>query len=207
MKTVLLLSGGLDSAVCGALCRNRGDEIHALTFDYGQRHVTEIEFARSLATWIGAARHDIVDLRAFGGLSRSALTSSPESIPKGTLSVGIAPTFVPARNLLFLSYAIGVAGSNGADSVCTGVNAVDYSGYPDCRPEFVDAFRGAAREAMPRLVRVETPLIHMSKRQIAVLSRDLRVPETLSCYDPIDGSSCGQCDSCLIRKDAFDVPN
>lgn len=203
MKSLLLLSGGLDSAVCGGLLKRTNHDVTCLTFRYGQNHAIEVEFAERVARWLGATEHIIFDLSDFGRYSKSSLTSDPSTIPKGCLSEGVAPTFVPARNLVFLSIACGIAESRDIQSVCTGVNAVDYSGYPDCRPEFVEALRHTVEHGLTKRVLISTPLINWSKSQILAKSRELSVPPTLSCYDPQEGGKpCGLCDSCLIRQNA-----
>jgi 7-cyano-7-deazaguanine synthase len=213
-RAVVLLSGGLDSATTLAVARSEGWRTHALSFDYGQRHSGEVEAARLLARQLGAAEHRVVrlDLRAIGG---SALTSDI-AVPKDrrereVAEGGVPITYVPARNLVFLSVAAGYAEVVGALDIFIGVNAVDYSGYPDCRRPFIDAFETAATlgtklgDAGTRL-RVRTPLVDLSKGEIITLARTLGVDLSLtrSCYDPLpDGSACGRCDSCLIRLRGF----
>lgn len=213
-KAVVLLSGGLDSATVLAIARSEGYEAHALSFSYGQRHAWELEAARRVAVAMDAAEHRIVtiDLRAFGG---SALTDEIE-VPKcrGTAEMahGIPVTYVPARNTIFLSFALAWAEVLGANDVFIGVNALDYSGYPDCRPEFIEAFERMANlatkagvEGRQRL-KIHTPLIAMSKAQIIQRGMELGVDYglTSSCYDPSpSGEPCGQCDSCLLRLKGF----
>ena len=208
-KAVVLLSGGLDSATCLAIARDHGFVPHCLSFAYGQRHSHELDSARRVAEHLGAAEHKIItlDLRAFGG---SALTDDI-AVPKDDLSDGIPITYVPARNLVFLSIAVGYAEVLGAHHLFAGVNAVDYSGYPDCRPEFVEAFNTAANLATKAGVegngcKIETPLIDLSKADIiktgVALGVDYRL--THSCYDPDEaGRACGRCDSCVLRKRGF----
>ena len=211
---VLLLSGGLDSTTMLALARSEGFVVHALTFRYGQRHEHEIEAARRVAARWGAARHHVVDidLRAFGG---SALTSDiavPKDRPADELAAGIPITYVPARNTIFLSFALAWAEVLGASDIFLGVNALDYSGYPDCRPEFVEAFErlanlatAAAVEGRTR-IRIRAPLLHLTKREIIALGTGLGVDYgmTTSCYDPRpDGSACGHCDACQLRLRGF----
>lgn len=210
---VVLVSGGLDSATVLAIARDAGHECHALSIDYGQRHRVELEAARAVAASLGAASHTIVplDLRVFGG---SALTDSID-VPKRTneseIERGIPITYVPARNLLFLSLAVAQAEVLGARSIYLGVNAVDYSGYPDCRPEFVAAFEVAANLATKAGVEghgptVRAPLIDLSKAEIIRRGTDLGVDfaATVSCYDPGElGQACGRCDACILRRKGF----
>lgn len=211
---VVLLSGGLDSATVAAIAQRDGYETHAITFDYGQRHRYELEAAARVAASLGIRHHRVVsiDLRAFGG---SALTDEIE-VPKDRsddeLAAGIPVTYVPARNTIFLSYALGLAEVIGATSIYIGVNAVDYSGYPDCRPEFIAAYEKMANLATKagvedhRKISIKTPLIGLKKteiiRQGLLLSVDYGL--THSCYDPQNrGLSCGRCDACRIRTKAF----
>jgi 7-cyano-7-deazaguanine synthase len=212
---VVLLSGGLDSAVVLALAREQGWQAHALSFDYGQRHRHELAAARRVAASLGAPEHRVVglDLRAIGG---SALTGAME-VPKGRdvqelADGGIPATYVPARNLTFLSVAVGYAEVIAARDVFIGINAIDYSGYPDCRRPFIDAFEAAATlgtrlaETGER-IRVHTPLVALSKAEIIRLGMRLGVDFGLthSCYDPApEGWACGRCDSCLLRRRGFD---
>ncbi|MBM3739146.1 MAG: 7-cyano-7-deazaguanine synthase QueC [Acidobacteria bacterium] len=211
---VCLLSGGLDSAVTLACAARDGLRCHALSFDYGQRHRCELDSAARVAAALGAARHAVahVDLRWIGG---SALTSAIE-VPKNrgadAMSHGIPVTYVPARNTIFLSYALAWAETLGASDIFLGVNAVDYSGYPDCRPEFIEAFERMANLGTKAGVegtlrtRVKTPLIRLSKAGIIRLGAELGVDFSLthSCYDPApDGRACGACDSCLLRLRGF----
>ena len=213
-KAVVLLSGGLDSATTLAIARAEGYECHALSFDYGQRHVCELESAKKVAAALGAVQHLTLrlDLRAIGG---SALTADIE-VPKGrsdeAMSAGIPVTYVPARNTIFLSHALAWAEALGAEDVFIGVNFLDYSGYPDCRPEFTEAFEKLANLATQAGVegrsrfRVHTPLIELSKAQIVARAYELDVDLSLtwSCYAPEpDGRACGLCDSCLLRKKGF----
>lgn len=210
-RAVCLLSGGLDSATALACARRDGFQIHALTFDYGQRHRVELEAAARVARHLGAAEHRVfrIDLRAFGG---SALTGDIE-VPKDRRigKAEIPVTYVPARNTVFLAVALAWAEVLGSEDIYIGVNAVDYSGYPDCRPEFIRAFEQMANlatkagvEGRQRL-RVHTPLIELSKAAIIRLGLSLGVDYSLthSCYDPVDGLACGHCDSCLLRKAGF----
>jgi 7-cyano-7-deazaguanine synthase len=209
---VVLLSGGLDSAVTLAAMRADGYAVHALTIDYGQRHAVEIERAARLAAHYGA-EHRVVslDLRGFGGSALTAELSVPKDRPEG--AGGIPITYVPARNTIFLSLALAWAEVLGAGAIALGVNAVDYSGYPDCRPEYLAAFERLARLATrvgvesgsaPRIV---APLIGLTKADIVRRGVELGVPFELthSCYDPEDGAACGRCDSCRIRRRGFEA--
>lgn len=214
MKAVCLLSGGLDSATCLGYARREGFECYALSFDYGQRHRIELEAASRIAKALGAADHRIarIDLRVFG---HSALTDDIE-VPKGrdesAMTSEIPVTYVPARNTIFLSFALAWAEVLEAGDIFIGVNALDYSGYPDCRPEFIEAFERMSNLATKSGVegrtrmRIRTPLIRLSKADIVRLGRDLQVPFELthSCYDPDEaGRACGTCDSCLLRAKGF----
>jgi len=206
---VVLLSGGLDSMVCAALAREQGFAVIALTVDYGQRHRVELTAATRIAADL-ADRHVIVplDLRAFGG---SALTSDV-SVPKGGVAEGIPVTYVPARNTIFLSLALGLAEASGARDLFVGVNALDYSGYPDCRPAFVEAFERLANLATKAGVEgegftIHAPLQHMTKADIAREAARLGLDAGMShsCYDPgADGGACGECDACRLRAKGFD---
>ncbi len=209
-----MLSGGLDSATVLAIARSRGYELYALSFSYGQRHSWELEAAKRIAASIGVADHRIaqIDLRVFGG---SALTDDI-AVPKGRnadeMASGIPVTYVPARNTIFLSFALAWAEVLGADNIFIGVNVLDYSGYPDCRPEFVAAFEKMANLATKAGVegrqqfKIHTPLITLTKAQIIRLGLQLGVDYSLtsSCYDPSpEGAPCGRCDSCLLRQKGF----
>jgi 7-cyano-7-deazaguanine synthase len=213
-KAVVLLSGGLDSTTVLAIARSEGYEVYLLTFRYGQRHEAEIEAARRIATLSGVAEHVVaeIDLRAFGG---SALTADIE-VPKGRvaeeMAKGIPVTYVPARNTIFLSFALAWAEVLGANDIFIGVNALDYSGYPDCRPEYIEAFQRMADLATKAGVEerqkllIHTPLIKLTKAQIVMKGIELGVDYslTVTCYDPSkDGAACGQCDACLLRLKGF----
>lgn len=210
-SAIVLLSGGLDSATCLAIARAEGfSPIYTMAFDYGQRHRHELAAAARLAEAAGVREHRVVriDLRQFGG---SALTSDAE-VPKdraeAEMSAGVPITYVPARNTVFLSYALAWAEVLGARDVFIGVNAVDYSGYPDCRPEFVEAFERAANlgTRFDGSFKIHAPLIRMTKAQIIRRGTELDVDygQTHSCYDPDEsGAACGHCDSCLLRKRGF----
>jgi 7-cyano-7-deazaguanine synthase len=213
MKAVCLLSGGLDSSTCLGVARRDGFECYALSFDYGQRHKIELEAAANIARHFDVREHRVaqIDLRAFGG---SALTADI-AVPKDSLEhgrQGIPITYVPARNTIFLSYAMAWAEVLECSDIFIGVNAIDYSGYPDCRPEFIAAFEQMANlatkagvEGRMRL-RVHTPLAKLDKAGIVKLAAEVDVDFALthSCYDPdVDGTSCGHCDSCLLRLKGF----
>jgi 7-cyano-7-deazaguanine synthase len=207
---IILLSGGLDSMVAGALARAAGYRLFALTIDYNQRHRIELQAAARVAAMLGVERHIILplDLSQFGG---SALTDKAIAVPKSGIAPGIPATYVPARNTIFLSVALGWAEAVGARDLVIGINALDYSGYPDCRPDFVTAFEAMARQATKAGVegkgfRVHAPLIAMSKADIAreAARHDLDVSKSWSCYDPLpDGRPCGRCDSCELRAKGF----
>lgn len=215
-KAVVLLSGGLDSATTLAVARQEGFACYALTFRYGQRHSREIEAAQRVARSLDAVEHRLIeiDLRALGG---SALTDSQIEVPKDRSDLGdscdIPPTYVPARNTIFLSYALAWAEVLGCGDIFIGVNAVDYSGYPDCRPEFVAAFEKLANLAVKAAVEgkitvsIRAPLMFLSKGEIIRAGLKLGVDYGLThtCYDPVPGGlACGRCDSCLLRKKGFD---
>jgi len=215
---VCLLSGGLDSTTCLGIARDAGFDCYCLSFDYGQRHRIELEAAAQVARSLGAKEHRtaLIDLRAFGG---SALTSDTE-VPKDrdlrTMSNGIPVTYVPARNTIFLSYALAYAEVLSASHIFLGVNALDYSGYPDCRPEFIHAFERMANLATRAgveariAIRIETPLIYLSKAQIIqkALQLGIDLGLTHSCYDPDDkGRPCRRCDACLLRQKGFEEAN
>lgn len=213
-RAVVLLSGGLDSATALALARVDGFECFTMAFDYGQRHRVELSLASRQATLQGSQKHIVVniDLRQFGG---SALTADLE-VPKGrneaSMSDEIPITYVPARNTIFLSYGLAWAEVLGAEAIFIGVNALDYSGYPDCRPEFIAAYQDMARLATKQgvggsLVTIHTPLIDLTKAQIiqAGLAAGVEYAQTSSCYDPRhDGKPCGECDSCILRTRGFE---
>ncbi len=207
---VVLLSGGLDSMVTAALAREQGFRVYALTIDYGQRHVRELESARLIVDKLNVAKHSEIalDLRSFGG---SALTDDID-VPKGGVGDDIPVTYVPARNLVFLALTTAFAEASGANDIFIGVNALDYSGYPDCRPEFIASFAETARlgtksgvEGMP--FTIHAPLQHMTKADIASETHRLGLDPawSWSCYDPLpDGRACGACDSCRLRKKGFE---
>jgi 7-cyano-7-deazaguanine synthase len=207
-QAVVLLSGGLDSMVCAAIAREQGFSVIALTIDYNQRHRVELEAAASIAATL-ADRHIVfpLDLRAFGG---SALTGDID-VPKGGAGEGIPVTYVPARNTIFLSLALGLAEASGARDIFIGVNALDYSGYPDCRPEFIAEFEKLANLATKAGTEggrfaIHAPLQSMTKAEIAREAERLGLDAGLShsCYDPLpDGRHCGRCDACRLRSKGF----
>jgi 7-cyano-7-deazaguanine synthase len=213
-RAVVLLSGGLDSATVLAIARSQGFELYALSFSYGQRHIWELQAAARVAASIGVTKHRVanIDLRIFGG---SALTDEIE-VPKGRsteeMGRGIPITYVPARNTIFLSFALAWAEVLGSSDIFIGVNALDYSGYPDCRPEFIEAFENMANlatkagvEARQEL-KIHTPLIALSKAEIIRKGIELGVDFALtsSCYEPsASGEPCGECDSCALRRKGF----
>jgi 7-cyano-7-deazaguanine synthase len=210
-KTVILLSGGLDSATTAMIARSQGYDCYAMTFRYGQRHAHEITCACRVALSMATVEHRIIDidLAAFGG---SALTDYSIDVPKGrNIDEKIPITYVPARNTIFLSYALAWAEVLGAFDIFIGVNATDYSGYPDCRPEFIEAFEKMANLATAAAVQdkgkytIHTPIIEMSKAEIIQTGTEFGLDYgiTHSCYDPVDGKSCGQCDSCKLRLKGF----
>jgi 7-cyano-7-deazaguanine synthase len=214
LKAVLLLSGGLDSATVGAIARADGYALYALSFDYGQRHRFELEAARRVGQALGVERHVVlsIDLAQFGGSALTAEIDVPKDRSAADMDHGIPITYVPARNTVFLSLALAYAETLGAADLFLGVNAVDYSGYPDCRPEYIAAYERLANLATKAGVegtlhfRVHTPLIELSKAQIIRRGLDLGVDYRLthSCYDPAaDGAACGHCDSCQLRLRGF----
>ena len=214
MRTIVLLSGGLDSATVLALCRAEGKACHALSFRYGQRHAIELAAAARVAASLGAASHRVaaIDVACLAG---SALTGGG-AVPKGRseheIGHGIPATYVPARNTLFVAHAIALAEATGATEIALGINALDYSGYPDCRPEWLSAMREVARLGTKagvagEPVKLLAPLLAMSKAEIIRQGTALRVDYslTLSCYDPADdGRACGACDACVLRRRGFE---
>jgi 7-cyano-7-deazaguanine synthase len=212
---VCLLSGGLDSTTCLGIARDAGFECHCLSFDYGQRHRIELEAAARVARSLGAKEHRtaLIDLRAFGGSALTSNTEVPKDRDARTMSNGIPVTYVPARNTIFLSYALAYAEVLSASHIFIGVNALDYSGYPDCRPEFIRAFERMANLATKAgvegrtSIRIETPLIHLTKAQTIQKALELGIDLALthSCYDPDSkGRPCRRCDACVLRQKGFE---
>ena len=213
-KAVVLLSGGMDSATTAAIARREGYDVHALSFRYGQRHSVELEAALRVAAALHASRHIVldIDLRAFGGSDLTADVPVPKDTPLERIGTeGVPVTYVPARNTIFLSFALGWAEVLGARDIFIGANALDYSGYPDCRPEYMSAFERVAQLGTRAGIegdefRIHTPLISLSKREIILKGLELGVDYALTstCYDPSpDGFACGRCDACLLRLKGF----
>ncbi|HEY6158721.1 MAG TPA: 7-cyano-7-deazaguanine synthase QueC [Gemmatimonadales bacterium] len=213
-KAIALLSGGIDSSTALALAQREGFDVYALTFRYGQRHEIEIAAARRVAHALRVSRHEIVefDLRRFGGSALTDEIAVPKDRTPSELAIGIPVTYVPARNTIFLSFALAWAEVVGAADIFIGVTALDYSGYPDCRPEYVAAFQTMADLATRagveggQRLRIHTPLIALAKREIILtgLSLGLDFALTSSCYDPAPaGEACGRCDACLLRLKGF----
>lgn len=213
-KAVILVSGGIDSSTTLALARREGFEIYALTFDYGQRHRCELEAARRVVSSLGAVRHVIakIDLRAFGGSALTADLEVPKGRPRQSVPPEIPITYVPARNTIFLGFALGWCETLQAQDIFIGANTVDYSGYPDCRPEFLEQFQRLAQLATKAgaegsaRYRIHAPLVHMSKAEIIRTGHEAGVDFSLthSCYDPTpEGLACGACDSCGLRRRGF----
>lgn len=226
-KVVVLLSGGLDSTTCLAIAKNLGHELYAISFDYGQKHKEELGSARRVARHYGVKEHLITQIRfqngdqpnAEGAFAGSALVDASKAVPKDGVKPGIAPTYVPGRNMIFLSFGLGWADSLDAESVFIGVNALDYSGYPDCRPEFISAMEDAAALGTRMGVEgggcvVNAPLVQMTKKEIVLKGHELDVPWNLthSCYAPEPRGfwekeimlACGKCDSCRLRLKGFE---
>lgn len=214
-KAVCLLSGGLDSSTCLALARREGYACYALSFDYGQRHMVELEAAARVAAAIGVERHLVarVGLDAFGGSALTDDIAVPKARSSAAMASGIPVTYVPARNTVFLAFALAWAEVLASSDIFIGVNALDYSGYPDCRPEFIAAFERLANLATKAgvegrtQVKIHTPLLHLTKAQIVSLAQGLGLDFSLthSCYDPgPEGRPCGQCDACLLRRKGFE---
>jgi len=215
MKCVVISSGGLDSTVVMAIAKNMGFKIISLTFDYGQRHRIELEAAKKVAKYFNAEKHIILNL-PLNQIGGSALTDKNINVPEGKLQRDDIPiTYVPARNIIFLSFAVGVAEVNNAYDIFIGVNAIDYSGYPDCRPEFINAFQNAVNlgtktGAEGKNFKIHTPLIKLTKKEIIQKGHELGVDFSItsSCYNPSpDGKPCGKCDSCLLRLKGFEEAN
>jgi len=213
-RAVLLLSGGLDSATTLAIAKSQGYDVYALSFRYGQRHMVELSAANAIAKKVGVIEHKIadIDLRLFGGSALTAAIDVPKNRSAEDINHGIPITYVPARNMIFLSFALAWAEVLRAYDIFIGVNALDYSGYPDCRAEFIQSFEQTANLATAygaekgQKIRIHTPLIDFTKAEIIRQGTSLGVDygATISCYDPApDGSACGSCDSCQLRKKGF----
>lgn len=212
-RAVIILSGGVDSAATSAIAHAQGFELYALTFRYGQRHDAEVRAAERVARAVGAVQHifQTIDLRAFGGSALTDAIEVPKSAAVEDIKGGIPVTYVPARNTIFLAFALGYAEVVGSSDIFIGVNAVDYSGYPDCRPAFIEAFQRLADVATKAgvsgaSIKIHAPLISMSKAEIIREGARLGVDFSLthSCYDPTaDGLACAHCDSCLLRRQGF----
>lgn len=214
MDAVVLLSGGLDSATTAAIAQSKGYQVHAMTFRYGQRHEAEIQAAHRVANRLGVRQHVVVDidLRMFGGSALTSDVSVPKDRPVEAMGQGIPVTYVPARNTIFLSFALAWAEVLKSQDIFIGVNALDYSGYPDCRPEYIAAYQSmanlATREGVEgrQALRIHTPLIALTKAQIIRQGMELGVDYgiTSTCYDPgAQGEACGRCDACLLRLKGF----
>jgi len=211
---VILLSGGIDSATAAAIAKQQGFQLHALSFDYGQRHVRELDSAKLVAAFLQAESHRLIkfDLRAIGGSALTDQIEVPKQRSAAAIAQGIPVTYVPARNTIFLSFALALAERIDAADIFFGANQLDYSGYPDCREEYINAFEQMANlatkagvEGKSRLT-IRAPLLHLSKAEIINKGRDLGVDFglTWSCYDPTsDGQACGRCDSCQVRLKGF----
>jgi 7-cyano-7-deazaguanine synthase len=213
-KAIVLLSGGVDSTTVVAMALSQGFEVYGLTFRYGQRHATEVEAAREVARRLGIRRHEVldIDLRAFGGSALTGELEVPKDTPSGEIGKRIPATYVPARNTIFLAFALGWAEVVGANDIFIGANALDYSGYPDCRPAYIEAFQRMADLATRagvedgRTLKIHAPLIALSKQEIIERGLALGVDYaiTRSCYDPSsDGAACGRCEACLLRLQGF----
>jgi 7-cyano-7-deazaguanine synthase len=222
-KAVILVSGGLDSATILAIAKDQGYDCYAMSFNYGQRHLIELESAKVVSSVLGAIEHKVVHL-GLDDIGGSALTDTNIAVPKSidehsidqhSIEENIPVTYVPARNTVFLSLALGWAEVLDAEAIFIGVNAVDYSGYPDCRPEYIDAFQNMANLATKKgvegqLIQIKTPLIQLSKAEIIQKGTELGVnyAQTLSCYAPdAEGRACGLCDSCHLRQQGFTTAN
>ena len=210
-RAVVLFSGGLDSTTCLAMAQDQGFAVTAVSFDYHQRHRVELDAATRVLKHYGVTDHRVFGVALFREIGGSALTDNGIAVPQtGRPEAGIPVTYVPARNLVFLSYALGVAEQVGATDIFIGVNAVDYSGYPDCRPEFIDSFTQTANLAVKAGVEgqrftIHTPLIDLTKAEIIQQGAALGVPYRLthSCYAPVGDKACGRCDSCVLRARGF----
>lgn len=211
-RAIILLSGGLDSATALAIAKNEGFNCYAMSFQYGQRHSYELDCAQNISNRMDVVEHLIsnIDLRSIGGSALTADIDVPKQRASTEIGEGIPVTYVPARNTIFLSFALAWAEVLGSWDIFIGVNALDYSGYPDCRPEYIAAFEAmanlATKSAIESGIKIHTPLISMTKAEIIKTGMDLGVDYSLtsSCYDPRDNAACGQCDSCLLRMKGFE---
>ncbi len=210
-KALVLLSGGLDSAVVLSICRKQKKEIHAISFDYGQRHKLELKYAKWQSDFFKCLSHRIFKIDFYGGSALTDKIEVPNNKKVEDIPEDIPVTYVPSRNIVFLSFASGYAEFKDIDNIYIGVNAVDYSGYPDCRHEFIKAFeqminKSTKKALNGRKFKIMTPLINFSKKEIIVLGKKNGVDfsMTSSCYNPVKKKNCGQCDSCLLRKKGFD---
>jgi 7-cyano-7-deazaguanine synthase len=214
-KAIVLCSGGVDSTTALAIAKEEGYELYAISFDYGQRHRVEVQRAKEIARFFGVKDHRVIqiDLRQIGGSALTGDLPVPKNRSGEEISSEIPVTYVPARNTIFLSFALAWAEVLGAETIFIGVNVLDYSGYPDCRPEYIEAFEHLAHLATKAsveknfLLRIQAPLIRMTKAQIIQRGQQLGVPFHLthSCYDPTpEGKACGRCDSCILRKKGFE---
>ena len=210
-KALVLLSGGLDSSVVLSVCQDKGYDIYAISFDYGQRHKVELEYAKFQATFFNCISHEVFKMEFYGG---SALTDDikvPKNRDSHSMSKDIPVTYVPSRNIVFLSFASGYAECHDIDNIFIGVNAIDYSGYPDCRKNFIDNFEKLINKSTKKVLegskfKINTPLINLSKKDIIKLGHKNGVDfsMTSSCYSPKLKKNCGVCDSCLLRKQGFE---
>jgi len=212
---ILLLSGGLDSATVGAIAKAEGFTLYALSLRYGQRHAVELAAGERVASMLAVAEHKVadIDLTIFGASALTDALAVPKDRSEREIAAEAPATYVPARNTIFLAYALALAEVRGARKIFTGVNAVDFSGYPDCRPDFIGAFETAANlgtqlgRSNPGRIEIRTPLLHLSKAEIVRRGSELGVDyaQTVSCYDPDErGRACGRCDACILRRKGFD---
>ncbi len=209
-KALVLLSGGLDSSVLLSICKKKKFDIYAISFDYGQRHSIELEYAKWQAKFFDCVSHEIFKIEFYGGSALTADIDVPQNRNAKSMSSGIPITYVPSRNIVFLSYASGYAEVKDIDNIYIGVNAIDYSGYPDCRKEFIMSFEGLINKSTKkgisgRKFRIMSPLIDLTKKDIIILGKKNGVDfsKTSSCYNPKLGKNCGMCDSCLLRQKGF----
>ncbi len=209
-KALVLLSGGLDSSVLLSICKKDNFDIHAISFDYGQRHGVELQYARWQAKYFNCSSHKIFKIEFYGGSALTENIDVPQSRDVESISSGIPITYVPSRNIVFLSYASGYAEVNDIDNIYIGVNAIDYSGYPDCRKEFIMDFESLINKSTKkgidgRKFNIVTPLIDLTKKEIIILGKKNGVDfsMTSSCYNPEQKKNCGLCDSCLLRQKGF----